>query len=275
MKSNKNTLKPNQISKSTAAAPVSAPNAAKGIKAAPAKSVVAPVAAASKAVPKFTLEAQPPAKPVVVAKAPSAPAPAAPKRAPVKTAAPAPTASAAPTVAPTLTVVPAPPAAPALTAAPAPKAAPAAAVASASKPTPAKPGPAKAAPVTALAPAAPAPKAAPAPVSVAPTAPAAVAPAPDKFTGPSARKAPPLVTTIEVRFDAGFGNYLSLRGEGAGLDWDIGQPLECRAADLWVWTTDQPAEQLVFKVLLNDAVWSAGENFAVRPGERAAVVPSF
>ncbi len=96
-----------------------------------------------------------------------------------------------------------------------------------------------------------------------------------KAGGASARKAPPVVTTIEVRYDVGLGNQLFIRGEGAGLNWDAGLPMECRGGDLWVWTTDKPVENIVFKVLVNDAGWSLGENFSTRPGDRGVFFPSF
>jgi hypothetical protein len=34
-------------------------------------------------------------------------------------------------------------------------------------------------------------------------------------------------TVIEARFDAGFGNGLFVRGEGAGLSWEKGEPMIC------------------------------------------------
>ena len=83
------------------------------------------------------------------------------------------------------------------------------------------------------------------------------------------------MTTIEVRFDVGMGNQLYIRGEGAGLTWVAGQPMECRGGDLWVWTTDKPVENVIFKVLINDVGWSAGENFTTRAGERAEFYPGF
>ncbi len=122
---------------------------------------------------------------------------------------------------------------------------------------------------------APAPPAATAPAPALAAAPVVSTAAPTRARGATARKAPPVVTTIEVRFDVGLGNQLYLRGEGAGLSWDAGLAMECLAGDLWVWSTELPAENVVFKVLINDMGWSAGENFATRAGERARVYPGF
>src|SRR6476659_4110224 len=42
-------------------------------------------------------------------------------------------------------------------------------------------------------------------------------------------------TVIEARFDAGFGNGLFIRGEGADLSWDKGQPMVNVDQDVWRW----------------------------------------
>lgn len=86
---------------------------------------------------------------------------------------------------------------------------------------------------------------------------------------------PPLETSLAVKFDAGFGNQLFVRGEGNGLTWDKGEPMQCVGNATWIWSTRQAAGQLVFKVLLNDAHWSAGDNYAVEAGQRIEVAPQF
>ena len=84
----------------------------------------------------------------------------------------------------------------------------------------------------------------------------------------------PAVTTIEARIDVGFGNNVSVRGQGAGLSWDNGTPLTCVDGKTWRWTT--PAtEKLVFKLLLNDNVWAQGEDLVAAPGQKLTVTPQF
>lgn len=120
---------------------------------------------------------------------------------------------------------------------------------------------------------------APAPIAVvaAPTktSTAPVKAAPVKVTVPVRSTPPPKTATIiEAKIDVGFGNQLFLRGEGAGLSWDRGIPLEC--VDSKTWRLTVPAqEKLLFKLLLNDSVWAKGEDVAVTPGQRLEIAPAF
>ncbi|NDC74034.1 hypothetical protein EBZ70_01795 [bacterium] len=85
----------------------------------------------------------------------------------------------------------------------------------------------------------------------------------------------PAVTTIVAAVDVGFGNVLTLRGEGAGLSWDTGLALACTAADRWTIKLPAAATPLVFKFLINDSVWSVGENFTIAAGADAVFSPVF
>ena len=79
---------------------------------------------------------------------------------------------------------------------------------------------------------------------------------------------------IEAKIDVGFGNKLFARGQGAGLSWDHGIPLEC--VDSQTWRLTVPAkDKLQFKLLLNDSVWSQGEDVVAAPGKKVEVVPAF
>jgi hypothetical protein len=82
------------------------------------------------------------------------------------------------------------------------------------------------------------------------------------------------VTTIEAKIDVGFGNRLFLRGEGAGLSWEHGTPLTCVDGKTWRWQAEA-GDKLKFKLLLNDAVWAAGEDLVATPGTRVEVTPAF
>jgi hypothetical protein len=121
---------------------------------------------------------------------------------------------------------------------------------------------------------------------------AAPAPAP-KFTGeprikappPSAPKSrngdqaavavPPAATAITAQIDVGFGNTLFLRGEGPGLSWEKGVPLGCSAGDRWSISLPVAARPVVFKFLLNDKIWSTGEDFVLKPGASGTFTPAF
>jgi hypothetical protein len=101
--------------------------------------------------------------------------------------------------------------------------------------------------------------------------PSATTKTPGPVTSASAKAA---VTTIDVKADVGFGNALFLRGEGSGLTWERGVPLSCVDAKTWRWS--QPVSAPVkFKVLLNDQVWSAGNDLKVDPGQKIEVAPAF
>jgi hypothetical protein len=109
-----------------------------------------------------------------------------------------------------------------------------------------------------------------------PPAPATKAPAKKKTAAPvvktTAPKPPP--TLITVHHDAGFGNTLYLRGDGPGLSWEKGVPLDCLSDDKWSLTIEH-TEPFVFKVLLNDLTWCAGDDYIVTPGTSIDITPTF
>jgi hypothetical protein len=80
--------------------------------------------------------------------------------------------------------------------------------------------------------------------------------------------------TIEAKIDVGFGNALYLRGEGPGLSWDTGIPLKCVDSSTWKWS-GLANNTLKFKLLLNDSVWSKGEDLTAAPGQKVEVAPAF
>jgi len=119
-----------------------------------------------------------------------------------------------------------------------------------------------------------------APPTAAISQPVATVPAPSKFSATtpavSQRAGPARAssTTIEAKIDVGFGNRLFLRGQGEGLSWDHGIPLEC--VDSQTWRLIVPAkDKLQFKLLINDNVWAKGEDVVVPPGKRVKLVPAF
>jgi hypothetical protein len=107
------------------------------------------------------------------------------------------------------------------------------------------------------------------------------APAVKKAAAPAAAPAvkavapKPVKTVITAKIDIGFGNALFIRGEGAGLSWDRGLALDCVADDLWSISLGESARPIVFKFLVNDLSWSAGEDCVVVPGSSASFEPTF
>jgi hypothetical protein len=124
----------------------------------------------------------------------------------------------------------------------------------------------------------------PAPATPVAKAPAAAIPAAPIHTTPvHAAPLPPApvpaasaaLTTIDVKLDVGFGNALFLRGQGAaGLTWERGLPLVCVDAHTWRWSGMVKAP-IKFKVLINDKIWSAGNDLTIAPGQKLELAPAF
>lgn len=106
---------------------------------------------------------------------------------------------------------------------------------------------------------------------------AVAAPEPVPVAAPKVRPAPPklLPTVISARVDVGFGNALFLRGEGPGLSWDLGVPLECVAADLWRIILPESQRGFTCKFLVNDLSWNTGPDYVVAAGESVTFSPKF
>lgn len=159
---------------------------------------------------------------------------------------------------------------------------PTASPAPATKPVAAKPA-AKSKTAATARPKAPAAKAKAAPVATKPApAPAvaekaAAAPAPVavKVVAVPAAERRPVVTTISARIDIGFGNTLYIRGEGPGLSWDAGVPMECVEDDLWRVTLGESAKGYTFKFLVNDLSWSVGADYSCASGAAVTLTPEF
>lgn len=92
---------------------------------------------------------------------------------------------------------------------------------------------------------------------------------------PAVTKKEPVKTTVIAKFDAGYGNTVTIRGNCSGLTWDSGEVMENIGTDEWIWTSTVVTSELEFKVLLNDEVWSTGANGVVFPGATVVFQPSF
>lgn len=81
-------------------------------------------------------------------------------------------------------------------------------------------------------------------------------------------------TRIIVHYDTGFGNNLTIRGEGGGLSWGKGQALKNINANTWLYESDRPGT-ITFKALINDQHYERGENHIVQPGTSKEFTPHF
>tara|TARA_X000000368_G_scaffold405889_1_gene383531 strand:+ start:1388 stop:1723 length:336 start_codon:yes stop_codon:yes gene_type:complete len=82
-------------------------------------------------------------------------------------------------------------------------------------------------------------------------------------------------TTIAARVDVGFGNNLYIRGEGAGLSWDVGVIMNNLSPYEWVWETKSAKKRIEYKFLINDELWENGENQSTSPGGTSITAPTF
>ncbi len=82
-------------------------------------------------------------------------------------------------------------------------------------------------------------------------------------------------TRVIARVDVSFGNTLFIRGEGGGLSWDLGAPMENISPDEWAWETREADSGVVFKFLVNDEIWAHGEDHTVAAGGTSISTPVF
>jgi len=103
------------------------------------------------------------------------------------------------------------------------------------------------------------------------------APAPKPVAAPAVKAVPSALaaTKIVAQIDVGFGNTLYVRGEGSGLSWETGVPLDCIADDQWALSLAETSRPVVFKFLINDLTWSLGEDYVVQPGSSVVLTPAF
>lgn len=82
-------------------------------------------------------------------------------------------------------------------------------------------------------------------------------------------------TQVIAKFDCGLGNSLYIRGEGAGLSWDMGKQLANISANEWVWQSFAPFETCEFKLLLNDLHFEVGSNHSLKCGQKICLYLKF
>ena len=104
-----------------------------------------------------------------------------------------------------------------------------------------------------------------------------VKPAAKKKTAPAVTRVAttPVVTTITAQIDVGFGNAVYIRGDGPGLSWDKGVLMDCVTDHEWQFVAGESARPLVFKFLVNDLSWSAGQDYTASPGSKLTLRPTF
>jgi hypothetical protein len=79
---------------------------------------------------------------------------------------------------------------------------------------------------------------------------------------------------VVVNFDAPGDAKLFVRGSAKGMSWDKGLELK-RSNGKFVLETPESLGNFEFKVLLNDKLWSQGDNFKAKDGETLEISPKF
>jgi hypothetical protein len=80
---------------------------------------------------------------------------------------------------------------------------------------------------------------------------------------------------VIAKIDVGFGNFITIRGRGAGLSWHRGQPLKNEGHDTWRWGGFSLEGGIEFKLLINDNQWECGCNHTCCGGAIFEFSPKF
>jgi hypothetical protein len=82
-------------------------------------------------------------------------------------------------------------------------------------------------------------------------------------------------TSITATAYVGIGNKLYLRGEGAGLSWEKGTPLQFLAIGKWGWSTSETDQPISCHLYKNDEEPALDGKVTVQPGEKVELSPRF
>ena len=89
------------------------------------------------------------------------------------------------------------------------------------------------------------------------------------------RREPAGSTSLVATAYIGIGNKLYLRGDGPGLSWESGVPMQFLAIGKWGWTTTEASVPVTCRVYRNDDTPMLEENVVIDPGSKAEITPKF
>ena len=89
------------------------------------------------------------------------------------------------------------------------------------------------------------------------------------------RREPAGSTSLVATAYIGIGNKLYLRGDGPGLSWERGVPMQFLAIGKWGWTTTEAAVPVTCRVYRNDDTPMLEENIVIDPGSKSEITPKF
>ncbi len=86
------------------------------------------------------------------------------------------------------------------------------------------------------------------------------------------------ITYITIKYNAGYGNFLSICGSGPNMSWDSNKaiPLRCVREDTWVYETSTPFQSFDYKILLNNTTWEKlSYNRSLQKNNPCEITPYF
>jgi len=92
---------------------------------------------------------------------------------------------------------------------------------------------------------------------------------------PAATTAPDGLTRLTVVSYIGIGNKLYLRGDGPGLSWDKGVPLQFVSIGRWRWETGDATAPVACKIYKNDKLEAPGGPITLAPGTEQEITATF
>lgn len=84
-----------------------------------------------------------------------------------------------------------------------------------------------------------------------------------------------LGTTLTVHALPGLGKKPFIRGQGPGLSWNHGTPMELIETGKWQWTSPDSSQPVILRVYKDDEIPAEGEAIALEPGEQLEITPTF
>ena len=100
-------------------------------------------------------------------------------------------------------------------------------------------------------------------------------PPPVKEEEVTAKKATGGMTTVIAKVMIGIGNKPFVRGEGPGLSWEEGVPMNFLEIGKWAWSPSRKNASVTIQIYRNDEDPDQSGKHEVKPGEKFEITPEF
>jgi hypothetical protein len=101
------------------------------------------------------------------------------------------------------------------------------------------------------------------------------APPPVKEEDTPTKKAPGGMTTVIAKVMIGIGNKPYVRGEGPGLSWEEGVPMNFLEIGKWAWSPSRKNASVTIQIYRNDEDPDNSGKHEIKPGEKFELTPDF